>query len=238
MSARLWSELAVPRAGSLAVLAPHPDDFDAIAVTLRRFRDLGWTLQLAVLSGGASGVQEGYGGARDDAARCALREAEQRASCAAFGLPEQCLHFLRLAEDERGHPHDDEANRACLRRFLALAQPSRVFMPHGNDSNVAHRRSWEMFRRIAQEDGLQLEAWLNRDAKTLGMREDVIVPFGAEEADWKAGLLRLHASQQARNLATRGHGFDERVLAVNAAAAQDCGRSEGWAEVFELQHLG
>ncbi len=37
------------------VLAPHPDDFDAVAVTLRWFADWGAELFLDVLTTGASG---------------------------------------------------------------------------------------------------------------------------------------------------------------------------------------
>lgn len=235
---RTIDSLQLPAHGRLAVLAPHPDDFDAIAVTMRYFRDLGWTLHVAVLTSGASGVQDGYQEASSDAEKGALREREQQASCLAFGLPDGHLRFLRLAEDERGHQHDDAANRERVRSFLAEVQPSLAFMPHGNDSNVAHRRTWEMFRRIAIEEQLRVQAWLNRDAKTLQMREDVVVPFDADTAAWKAGLLRLHGSQHSRNLATRGHGFDERVMAVNAATAASLGREGEWVEAFELHDFG
>ena len=40
----------------LLVLAPHPDDFDAIAITLRYFQARGNEIHLAVLSGGSQGV--------------------------------------------------------------------------------------------------------------------------------------------------------------------------------------
>ena len=234
----VFDKLTLPRDGRLAVLAPHPDDFDAIAVTLGRFARLGWTLHVAVLTGGASGVEDGYRGVVDAAAKTALREAEQRASCTAFGLPPEHLHFLRLAEDERGHQLDDEANLERVAAFLHGVQPHCVFMPHGEDSNTAHRRTWEMFERIALRDRLAVWAWLNRDAKTLAMREDIYTLFGADEAEWKARLLRLHDSQQSRNLRTRGHGFDTRVLEVNRAAAREAGFDGVLAEVFELRRFG
>lgn len=228
----------LPERGRLAVLAPHPDDFDAIAVTLQRFARRGWTLHVAVLTTGASGVEDGYRGAISDTAKAALREAEQRASCTAFGLPPENLQFLRLEEDERGHQRDDEANRERVAAFLAEVRPHCVFMPHGEDSNTAHRRTWSMFEQVALRDGLQAWAWLNRDAKTLKMREDVYTLFGADEAEWKARLLRLHDSQQSRNLRTRGHGFDTRVLEVNRAAAREGGFDGVLAEVFELRRFG
>ena len=81
---------------TLVVLAPHPDDFDAIAVTLRYFHQRGDTIHLAVLTTGASGVEDGYAGAYTAVDKAALREQEQAASCAFFGLPPERLSFLRL----------------------------------------------------------------------------------------------------------------------------------------------
>lgn len=230
-------KLAMPRDGTLAVLAPHPDDFDAIAVTLLQFSRLGWSIHVAVLTTGVSGVEDGYRGATSAEAKVALREAEQRASCTAFGLPPENVHFLRLEEDERGHQRDDATNRECVAGFLAAVQPQCVFMPHGEDSNTAHRRTWSMFERVALRDGLQAWAWLNRDAKTLAMREDIYTLFGADEAEWKARLLRLHDSQQSRNLRTRGHGFDTRVLEVNRASAREAGFDGVLVEAFELRRF-
>lgn len=230
--------LQLPRDGVLAVLAPHPDDFDAIAVTLNEFARNGWQVYVAVLTTGASGVEDGYRGASTNDAKALLREVEQRASCAAFGLPPEHLRFLRLAEDERGHQLEDETNRQRVADFLAEVRPHCVFMPHGNDSNTAHQRTWSIFEHIARRDALSVWAWLNRDAKTLGMRDDLYTMLGAEEAEWKARLLRLHDSQQSRNLRTRGHGFDTRVLEVNRAAAIEAGFDGVLVEAFELQRLG
>lgn len=233
-----FDALALPAGGRLAVLAPHPDDFDAIAVTLQRFARRDWQIHVAVLTTGVSGVEDGYRGATEAHDKAALREAEQRASCTAFGLPPENLHFLRLDEDENGHQREDEASRQRLARFLTAVDPHCAFMPHGEDSNTAHRRTWSMFEAIARDEGLQVWAWLNRDAKTLAMREDVYTLFGAEEAEWKARLLRLHDSQQSRNLRTRGAGFDTRVLEVNRAVAREAGFDGVLAEVFELRRLG
>ena len=40
----------------VAITAPHPDDFDAIAVTMRMLHRNGNTIDLAVLTSGMSGV--------------------------------------------------------------------------------------------------------------------------------------------------------------------------------------
>jgi LmbE family N-acetylglucosaminyl deacetylase len=235
---RELDDLDLPRGGRLAVLAPHPDDFDAIAVTMRHFARRDWRIHVAVLTSGASGVEDGFLGARDHSDKARLREAEQRASCEAFGLPAGDLHFLRLDGDDGDAFAVDAASLARVRAFLTAARPTLVFMPHGDDHNLAHRHTWAVFSTIARQDRLAVEAWLNRDAKTRAMREDVLTCFDAETAQWKAGLLRLHASQQARNLATRGHGFDERVLAVNRASADAAGRAGAWAEAFEIVGFG
>jgi LmbE family N-acetylglucosaminyl deacetylase len=224
--------LAWPRPLDVLVMAPHPDDFDAIALTLRHLQGQGHRLQLAVLTGGASGVDDGFEGATDTEAKTALREAEQRASCAFFGLPPQDLHFLRLWEGA-----DAAADLARLRSWLAARPADLLFLPHGNDSNATHRRTYETVSALAAELRLQAWACLNRDAKTLGMRADLFFPFGEEDAAWKAQLLRHHRSQQERNLRTRGAGFDARVLEVNRQAARDVDAGAPYAEVFELKRL-
>lgn len=221
---------------TLVVLAPHPDDFDAIAVTLRYFHQRGDTIHLAVLTTGASGVEDGYAGAYTAVDKAALREQEQAASCAFFGLPPERLSFLRLPPDEKGNPRLDDANHQCIRDYLAARNPDLVFMPHGNDSNVTHQRTYALFRTVALAQQWTGWAVLNQDAKTVAMRTDLYTPFGQDDAEWKAQLLRLHASQHQRNLNTRGQGFDERVLAVNRRTGS--GLNAEYAEAFELECYG
>ena len=230
------SELTLPASLTLVVLAPHPDDFDAIAVTLRYFHQRGDTIHLAVLTTGASGVEDGYADAYTADDKATLREAEQAASCAFFGLPSERLSFLRLPPDEKGNPRLDDINRQCIRDYLAARQPDLVFMPHGNDSNVTHQRTYALFRAVALAERWKLWAVLNQDAKTVAMRTDLYTPFAAGDAAWKAELLRLHASQQQRNLNTRAQGFDERVLAVNRKTG--LGLHAEYAEAFELEAYG
>jgi LmbE family N-acetylglucosaminyl deacetylase len=230
---RSLRELAFPRPLQVLVLAPHPDDFDAIALTLRHLASQGHAVHLAVLTTGASGVEDGFGGATDAAAKAALREAEQRESCAFFGLPPERLQFLRLWGDDAKAVED----LARLQAWIAARPGDLLFLPHGNDSNRTHRRTCESVRSIAAE--LRLDAWacLNQDAKTAQMRVDLHFAFGEEEAAWKARLLRCHRSQQERNLRTRGSGFDERVLQVNRNAAAALDVALPYAEVFELQRM-
>ena len=228
-------QLEIPPALRVAVLAPHPDDFDSIAVTLRHFRDNGNRIAVAVATGGASGVEDAFPGAGDDSTKARLREEEQRASCRLFGLPEERLCFLRLAEGADGHPLDTAENFAQVRSWLVAQQPDLVFLPHGNDTNSGHRRIYAFLRRSDEAEKLTLVACLNRDPKTIGMRDDLITEFGAEEAAWKGGLLRCHQTQHERNLHTRGHGFDERILTVNRQFAAALGCRAEYAETFELE---
>ena len=229
------AELRLPTALRVAVLAPHPDDFDAIAVTLRHFRDNGHRISLAVATGGASGVEDGFHGATDDATKALLREEEQRASCRLFGLPEERLNFLRLVEGADGHPTDTPENFALVRDWLVAQQSDLVFLPHGNDTNDGHRRCYAFFRRAVEADKLSLVACLNRDPKTIAMRDDLITEFGADAATWKGGLLRCHQSQHQRNLHTRGHGFDDRILNINRQFAVALACEAEFAETFEVE---
>jgi LmbE family N-acetylglucosaminyl deacetylase len=234
---RPWflQDLPIPASLRVAILAPHPDDFDAIGITLRHLRANGNPLALAVLTSGASGVEDGFGGAYTKEAKGMLRETEQRESCHFFGLPEDQVAFLRLVEDAEGHPAESHSNCDQVRAFLLDKLPDLIFMPHGNDSNAAHRRTYRFFRRIAQEERLTLTACLNRDPKTLAMRSDLYTLFSDAQALWKAELLRFHRSQHQRNLNQRGFGFDERILRENQRNAAGWEARGSHAEVFELE---
>jgi len=232
--------LHLPAALHLVVLAPHPDDFDAMAATLRYFHENGNRIDLAVATMSPAGVEDGFAGAATPGQKAAVRENEQRASCRQFGLAEARLEFLRLAEDRDGHPEPGEANLHRVRTYLDNQRPDLVFMPHGNDSNQGHRRTYDLFRQSVQEENWSLVACLSRDPKTIAMRNDLYLEFGPETAAWKAALLRMHESQQQRNLNRRGIGFDERILGVNRETASELGLTAKYAEAFEVEtfHFG
>jgi LmbE family N-acetylglucosaminyl deacetylase len=212
------------------VLAPHPDDFDAIAVTLKLFHENGSHIELAVVSGAASGVEDSFCEKYPGESKAQIREREQLASCAFFGLPEASVTFLHMREDAEGAPEESAENTEILRNYIRKIKPDIVFMPHWNDSNAGHRRTYAMFRQIPGS----FTVYLNRDPKTIAMWEDICTPFGEAEAEWKAELLRRHESQHQRNLNTRGHGFDERVLQVNRRIAEESGCTAPYAEIFEI----
>jgi LmbE family N-acetylglucosaminyl deacetylase len=188
-------------------------------VTLRRLRQEGNAVHLTVLTSGASGVEPGFCTGGDWETRSVLREHEQRRSCRFFGLPEAKFEFLRLSEDTAGHMTSDGDNLERMRVCLTERLPDVVFLPHGNDTNADHRRTYFMMRQIAAFSQLTFMAFLVRDPKTIEMRDEVLTFFGQEEAEWKAELMRFHESQQQRNLNVRGYGFDERILRLNQKTA-------------------
>ena len=217
----------------LLVLAPHPDDFDEIGITLRFFRDNGNPIYVSVLTTGASGVEDTFCTPPTEERKAMVREQEQRRSCQFFGLRDTHLDFMRLSEDHDGHLLKSHENVEQIRRCVHEIRPTIVCLPHGNDSNACHRRTCAMFMRVASEAGFPLAAFFDRDPKTISMRYDLYTAFGSEEAEWKATLLRFHSSQHQRNLNTRGKGFDERILEVNRQIAAECPGNQEFAEAFE-----
>lgn len=199
------------------VLAPHPDDFDVVAVTMRYFSKQGAEIAVEVLSGGASGVEDAFVIGWE--AKTAARETEQRRSCAQFGLPAEKLRFHRLPEDAAGHMQDSVENQAHVYYMLECHAPTGVILPHGNDSNADHRRTFRWFKAWWEIQKCPPLALLVRDPKNLGMKVNLIAPYDEADAAWKSDLLRCHHSQHERNLRSRGIGFDERILAGERSAA-------------------
>jgi LmbE family N-acetylglucosaminyl deacetylase len=220
----------------LAVVGPHPDDFDALGVTLRFFRDRGHSIH-AVVCHTSSGVEDSFCSPPIRTAKQALREQEQRDSLRFFGLPEADVAFLDLEHDpaDNDQPFDHAANQAQLAAAILPFQPDIILLPHGNDTNSGHRKIYAMVARLLRSSELSVMAWLIRDPKTVSLRTDVYMPFEDNAARWKAELLRFHRSQQQRNLNTRGHGFDDRILGVNGQIARDLGLTAPYAEAFELE---
>ena len=72
------SAMTIPSELCTLVLAPHPDDFDAIGITMRFFRDNGNPVHVVVVSSGASGVEDGFCSFRDLKVKAEIREREQK----------------------------------------------------------------------------------------------------------------------------------------------------------------
>jgi LmbE family N-acetylglucosaminyl deacetylase len=223
----------IPRGLSVAVLAPHPDDFDAIGVTLKRFHDAGSRIQLAVLSS-SSGVEDSFCSPATPEHKSAIRAQEQRDSCRFFGLPDDCLAFPRLILDSEEQPADDPDNVEILREIVETSRASVAFLPHGNDTNAGHRQTWALFRALASDLPRPITAFCNHDPKTISLRVDALMPFGGELAAWKGELLRYHRSQQHRNLLQRGYGLEARILETNRGMAEKLGLMGQFVEAFEI----
>ena len=236
--ARSLHSIKFPESARLLVLAPHPDDFDAIGVTMRFFRHNGNPIRVAVATTGANGVQDSFCDQPTLQQKSEIREQEQRESCRFFGLPESNLTFLRLEEDKSGRLSKNEANLNRVNAQLQTLKPKMVFLPHWNDTNLTHQRVYDIFKKVAREGGYSLIAFLNRDPKTIEMRNDIYTEFDEKEAAWKAELLRFHRSQQQRNLDQRGYGMDERILRMDRQSAGACSLEMPYAEVFELEFFG
>ena len=227
---KLFNKIDIAKDSKILVLAPHPDDFDAIAVSLRIFRDNGNHIKLAVVSGAESGVEDSFCENYPAMTKAEIREEEQLTSCRFFGLAESQVCFLRLKEDESGNPLESDDNLDILRKYILKIKPDIVFMPHWNDTNAGHQRTYSMFKKIAKD----VIIYLNQDPKTIKMRHDIYTIFNEDDAEWKAELLRCHKSQHQRNLNTRGHGFDYRVLQANQQIAKEGACDAPYAEVFEI----
>ena len=216
------------------VVAPHPDDFDAVGVTLRLFARNGNPLEAIVACTG-SGVEDSYAPGLTLDSKARLRECEQRNSARFFGLPEAGLTFLRLTNDASDQMVDVPANLDRLERVIEQKAPDILFLPHGNDTNSAHRAMYALVRQIVLRARLAVALLLIRDPKNISMRMDLYMPFGETEAVWKAELLRFHDTQHQRNLNTRGRGFDVRILNSNWQTARELSLSEPYAEAFEVE---
>ena len=238
LSPEIWDAgMLLPEDMKILVLAPHPDDFDAIGLTLRKFHNSGNDIYLSVISGAASGVEDSYMADFPEQSKTEIREEEQIASCLFFGLVRENICFLHLHEDVNGDPIDDKKNFQVLSANITKISPDIIFLPHGNDTNQGHVRTYKMCKEIVGELEKSVILFLNRDPKTIEMRNDVYVVFGKKEADWKAELLRHHKSQHQRNLNQRNHGFDDRILAVNNAIASELQDNYEYAEVFEIEEV-
>ena len=75
----------IPNHLRLLVMGPHPDDFDAIGVTLRHCWEAGNSLHVAVIRTG-SGVEDSYAPDLTLEKKARLRDEEQRASVRFFWL--------------------------------------------------------------------------------------------------------------------------------------------------------
>jgi LmbE family N-acetylglucosaminyl deacetylase len=231
--------LLLSGASRILMLVPHPDDFDSIGVTMKFLSNQGHAIAVVVARTG-NGMEDRYCTGFTLAEKADLREREQKRSLQFFDLPDDALTFLRLANDPEDQPLDNPENVEAIVALLMEKAPDILFLPHGNDTNNGHRAMHSLLAKAVRRSGRPLVVLLNRDPKTLAMRTDLSMPFGRDEAESNAALLRLHDSQHQRNLHTRDHGFDERILDANRATSRDLNLADEYAEDFEMElyHVG
>jgi LmbE family N-acetylglucosaminyl deacetylase len=248
--------LELPRKARVLVLGPHPDDPESVAITLRLLLRSECDLRYAIVTLSPSGVQDEDAGPAGhlgvnalDERKIAIRMREQILAGAALGLAEERIHFLRLGERAASVPQHSREDSARIHRILESTMPDIVILPAGKDSNRTHAWVHRIFRGHARRNAKMrrrpLVALYNEDPKTSSMRTDLLVLFGEQSAQWKRAVLRIHDSQQKRNLRLRQTGFDERILRVNRrrfmqfSGSQDPDLSSaGYAEAFEIERFG
>ena len=113
---------------TLLVTAPHPDDFDAIGVTLRYLADQGHELHVLVAETG-SGIDKVYGAGMTQAERTRLRVMEQTGSFRYFGLPEGSYRFLALDNAEDDQVADTAGNRQILEKIVTCCSCRMATIP-------------------------------------------------------------------------------------------------------------
>ncbi len=256
---RRWIE--PPAAGNVLALAPHPDDPDAVAVTLRLFHNAGCRVRYVVTGRAHGGVTDSFARQAakelDDssgdmrAIKTSLRRREQAASAKLAGIVDGYVLFVEpAAEDESGDMLHSLANARLLRRLLSEQDPDIVLMPHGADTNAGHVALYKLFAELAAPLAVErrrpLLALYARDPKTTSIEQQLVVPFDEWEARWKASLLRCHHSQQQRGMEVRGYGLDERILKLNRVIQTELSTTvvEPWkdecpyAESFQVELFG
>jgi LmbE family N-acetylglucosaminyl deacetylase len=254
----MWSEcedislrkVRLPACGRVLVLGPHPDDPESVAITCRLLMQSGCDIWYAIASMSPSGVEDEYAYRRLNSNSISLqekkieiRQKEQTQSAEMFGLIPDRLAFLGIEEDKE---LDSPKNLARIRDHLESVAPDIVILPIGKDQNQTHAWVYQVFRKFAKDLTLKTEkpiiALYHEDPKTIEIRKDLFVLFGEKGADWKGELLKIHDSQQQRNIHSRGTGFDERILHMDhlnwrhlGEISTPAGSSAKYAEVFEIE---
>ena len=247
-----------PAQGTVVVLAPHQDDPDTGAVTLRLFAQAGCRIRYLIVCSSHGGVTDSYAMKHaqinsnlpvKDLPRYKfrIRLQEQIESAELAGFIKDPVEFLTVEEDEGGNLIESAGNARLIEQALVASKPDIVIMPYGEDTNIGHELVYRYFHlcapRLALTRGKPILAMYNRDPKTTRISEQLVVPFGGEVARWKARLLQTHRSQQERNIEQRGYGLDERILRTNREVQQEIqGRVlERWkdecpyAEAFQVE---
>lgn len=119
---------------NIVVIAPHPDD-EAIGcggTVIKHIKEGDRAAVLFVTSGDAGGDP-------------AVREAEARAAGQVLGVSEQ--YFMQAPEGFRV----SAAISVRIREIIEWEKPAIVYLPHGNENDTNHRRTFLAARRALRD---------------------------------------------------------------------------------------
>ena len=220
------------------VLCPHPDDFDIAGVTLRHFQQNGSEIFIAVAPTSSGILDSFYGQKPTQQEQIETRLEEQRKSIEFFGLDSANVDFFPtdMDLDANGEMAYSEANKALIEKVILRTEPKALFIPHSNDPNPAHNAMYRIVVETIIEHDLKLFIYQQKDPKTQGIKVNAYFPIDEKSASWKRELLKFHQSQDHRNRETRQIGFDDRILDMNEAIAEELELDCQWAEAFEVLH--
>lgn len=181
-----------PAAGTVLVLAPHPDD-EVVGVggTCRRHVLAGDDVHAIVAYDGALGNR----GHEDVSPErfVARRQEECRAACESLGY--RSVQFLGHPENHELSDGDLAAGAEQMAGLLDQVEPRTVYAPWPGESHVDHHelaRAATAGVELAQTRGREVELWYYEIWSTF--RPTHVVDITAQWPD-KEHALRLHASQ-------------------------------------------
>ncbi|MCK5930942.1 MAG: bifunctional PIG-L family deacetylase/class I SAM-dependent methyltransferase [Fulvimarina manganoxydans] len=197
--------------GGLVVLAPHPDDetFGAAALLCEVARS-GRPLGIVALTDG--NASHPHSKAVSPAALAEIRQAEQEAAIAAFGIEHP--HWLRLGLPDGGAGRDRRFGDAAeqVARFCDAVGAETLAAPHPDDPHPDHHAAAALAEAVrALRPALRLlfyPVWsmrLTGDDPYLGAD---LLPFRiAVDRETKVRAIECHASQLGRLIEDDPDGF-------------------------------
>jgi len=233
---KVLNDQPIPSGMNVLVLAPHPDDYDAIAITMKLLQQCDNRIFVRVLGTGWNRVEDEICDPATPEAKAALQRQEFHESCRRFELNEDDVAFLDMKEDSSGYIRKHPFNIELLKKAITEIKPQLIFMPHWNDTSNDRRLAATLAWDALDELGLSTPLLHFYTPKTRTMYRHFYTVFSRSEADWKAGQLQCHRSIQQHYMAHYGIGFVDKIIQLNYDAGRDIGKDK-YAEVFEMKIL-
>ncbi len=176
--------------GRALALAPHPDDPDAVAVTLRLLARGGWEVSWAIVTSGCSGVQDAFAGSLH-----ARKSRGARGGTGGIGTPLRSARGT-AALPAAGRGCDGELaetaeNRMRFDAALRKLAPALVLLPCGADTDPTHRRVFTWFHDWMCNWPHPLTALYNEDPKSLAFSPRVRGDLRRRDGALESGVARM-----------------------------------------------